>query len=114
MAFCLLIFGAMEMAMAVYAYNYVNFASSEGARYASMRGANYTTPATADSVRTYVRSLAAGLTRTNVVVNTTWSPNNSHGSNVKVEVSYQIVPLVRLALRQNLTVKSTSQAVINH
>lgn len=114
-AFVLLLLGVMEMTMAVYAYNWVNYASSEGVRYASMRGADYEgDPATADSIRTYVRGLAAGLTRNNVQVTTIWSPDNRHGSNVRVRVTYQVVPMVRLVLRQNLTVANTAYAVMSH
>jgi Flp pilus assembly protein TadG len=104
----------MELSMAVYAYNFVNYASSEGARYASMRGADYTTPATQDSIRDYVRGLAAGLTRSRVDVETSWAPNNEHGSNVSVKVSYQVIPLVHLVLRQNMAVSNTAYAVISH
>ncbi len=118
-AFLLLTFGVMEFSMAVFAYNFVSYAAREGARWASVRGSTYVpagttvgTPATADQIRDFVRSQAVGLIANNVTVTTTWSPDNAPGSNVRVAVSYNVIPLVGLALKNNLTVSSAAQLVI--
>lgn len=66
--------GLMNMAFATYTYHYVSEAAREGVRYAVVRGGTTTTPATPDSVETYVRSLAyPGITASNLTVATSWS-----------------------------------------
>jgi Flp pilus assembly protein TadG len=112
LGFMFLTLGMMEFSMAVYAYNFVTYASSVGARWASMHGTNSATPATTDSVQTLVRNQAISLIRSNLSVATTWSPDNQPGSIVQVTVSYTIIPLVHLALRNNMSVRSTSKVVI--
>jgi hypothetical protein len=66
--------GLMNMCMATYTYHYVSEAAREGVRYAIVRGGTVTTPATSDSVQTYVRSLGyPGITSSNMTVTTTWA-----------------------------------------
>jgi Flp pilus assembly protein TadG len=109
LGFVFLSLGLMEFAMAVYAYNFCSYAARDAARYASVHSADSETPATADTVRDFVRNQAVALTRDRVIVNTTWNPDNHAGSEVSVQVSYTVIPLVNLALRNNLSVSSTSR-----
>ena len=109
LGFMFLSLGLMEFSMAVYAYNFVSYAARDAARYASVHGSHSSTPVTADALKTKVRSEAIALTSSNVNVTTTWSPNNTPGSEVKVVVSYTVVPLINLALRNSFQVSSTSR-----
>ena len=113
-AFLLLTFGVMEFAMAAYAYNFCSYAARDATRWASVHGAQSTSPATSDQVTSLVRSEAVGFATNNLSVSTTWLPDNSPGSVVKVSVSYNVVPLVGLALQNTLQVGSTSQMIIVH
>jgi Flp pilus assembly protein TadG len=106
-------FGVMEFAMAIYAYNFCSYAAQDAARWASTRGANYPTPATAGTVQSHVVNQAVGLTNT-VTVITTWLPNNSPGSTVQVTVNYSVVPLTGVTLHGNLQVGSTAQRIISN
>jgi len=51
-------------------------------------------PATADSIKTYVRGRIALLDPTDVTVTPSFAPNNSPGSTVTVSVSYPFVPFL--------------------
>ena len=86
-------FGVFAFCMAMYSYHFVNYVAQEGARFAMVRGAdwsksaahdcptsalpNFTMPysctASQDDVQNYVRSLAApGINPANITVTTTW------------------------------------------
>ena len=110
--FFLLLFAIMNFSLAVYAYNQVSYAAREGTRYAAVRGATAPTPAGSDDVAQFVKSESAGLNAGNMIVNTTWSPDNNPGSFVKVDVQYTfnfVMPFVTLP---QLSLESTSQLVI--
>lgn len=115
-ALCLLLFltifiGIMEFAMGVFTYNFVSYAAREGTRYAATRGSLSGAPATADSVRTRVRSQVVALDPSLLAVATTWNPNNIPGNTVTVDVRYPITPLVGFVLG-NITVGATSTMTI--
>jgi len=112
-SFLFITFGVMEFAMAVYAYNFCNWAAQDAARWASTRGANYPAPASAASVQTYVANEAIGLTNT-LTVTTTWTPNNSPGSTVQVTVTYTVIPLTGVTLHANFQVSGTAQMIISN
>src|SRR5437867_7369664 len=83
--FVTLLFGLVEFGRALFAYSTVSSAAREGVRYATVHGSDSEHPASADVISTYIRSKAVGLQ--NVGVTVTWSPNNSPGSTVSVQVS---------------------------
>lgn len=112
-AFLLIVFGVMEFALAVYAYNFCSYASQDAARWASARGANYPAPVSSSDVQTYVRNQAVALPNS-VNVTTGWNPNNSPGSTVQVTVSYSFVPLAGVTLHSNLQLSSTAIMVITN
>jgi Flp pilus assembly protein TadG len=112
-AFLFITFGVMEFAMAVYGYNFCNWAAEDAARWASTRGANYPTPATAASIQTYVTNEAIGLANS-LTVTTTWTPNNSPGGTVQVTVAYTVIPLTGVTLHANFQVSGTAQMVISN
>jgi Flp pilus assembly protein TadG len=112
-AFLFITFGVIEFAMAIYAYNFCSYAAQDAARWASARGANYPTPASASDVQSHVVNQAVGLTNT-VSVSTTWSPDNKPGGTVQVTVQYSVVPLAGVILHSNLQVSGTAQMVISN
>jgi Flp pilus assembly protein TadG len=112
-AFLFIVFGVMELAMAVYGYNFCHYAAEDASRWASTRGANYPTPATAASVQSYVNNEAIGLTN-ELSVSTTWTPNNQPGSIVQVTVTYTVIPLTGVTLHSNFQVSGTAQMVISN
>jgi Flp pilus assembly protein TadG len=120
-AFLLLTVGVMEFAMAVYAFNFCSYASGEAARWASVRGAQYSSSATPplpaltqQDVTNYVQSQMVALDTSRLSVTASWLPDNNPGSTVQVTVAYTVVPLAFLSLKQNLQVSNTSQTIIVH
>jgi Flp pilus assembly protein TadG len=114
LTFLLLIFGIIEGGFLVWSYNTVAFAARQGTRYAAVRGANNSSPATTATVQTYVQSQAVGLNTTNLTATTTWSPDNTPGNYVTVVVNYQYSPVTALLLGHSLTLTSTSRTVVLH
>lgn len=114
LVFLLLSFGTLDFAWAVYAYNSCSYLAQDAARWSSVNGSLSPTPATAASVTSYVQNEAVGLTSSLLTVNTTWTPNNTPGSVVQVTVGYTLVPLIGLAMKQNIPISSTAQFYINH
>lgn len=115
LGFLMLTLGTMEFAWGVYAYNFCSYAAQDAARYASVNGSLANPAATQDSIAAYVQNEAVALNTSNLTTTASWANNsNVAGSTVSVTVSYVIVPLVGLALKQNLTVSSTADYVITH
>ncbi|MGH9415581.1 MAG: TadE/TadG family type IV pilus assembly protein [Terriglobales bacterium] len=114
-----LMFGMVEMGLALYTYHFVASAARQGARYAIVRGAKCDSwasacPASASDVQTYVRSLDPGaIDASSLNVTTSWSPDNSPGNRVTVTVQYAFglnVPFISAA---TLTMHSSSQMVVS-
>lgn len=112
-SFLFITFGVMEFAMAVYAYNFCNYAAEDAVRWASTRGANYPSPAAAADVQSYVAHEAVGLPNT-LTVTTTWAPDNKPGSIVQITVTYTVIPLTGVTLHANFQVSGTAQMVISN
>jgi len=108
--FLVIIFGIMEFGRMIWQYNVVAFAAKEGARWAAVRGATSSTPATDTTVHDYVISKALGE---DVAVSTTWNPTSKNaGSLVTVQVSETFTPMTNLVPSVSITLRSTSQMII--
>jgi Flp pilus assembly protein TadG len=108
MGFLLMTIGTMEFGWAIYAWQMCITEAQNAARWASVRGSG---AASADDVAAFVRAQSVGV---NLNVSTTWSPNNSPGSEVLVTVTYNFVPMAWLAIQQSITFSSTADMVICH
>lgn len=108
--FFALVFGIMEFGRAIWIYDTVAHLAREGARYAIVRGAESGRATSAGEVETYVQGRAAGMT--NLVVTTTWEPDNEPGSVVQVRVEQTFLPIVPLLPLPSMTLTSTSRMVI--
>ena len=108
-----LVFGIVSFAMTVYTYSFLSNAARDAVRYAIVHGSKSTSPATSDSIQTYVRNEAQGLKASAISVSTTWNPNNSPGSTVNVQVSYSFHPFYPFA-NVTLPLSSSSQMVISY
>ena len=110
-AFFTIVFGTLEFSRLIWQYNIVANAAKEGARWASARGATSDSPATSDSVSTYVQTRVYGMT---VTVTTTWNPTTKKaGSVVTVAVSGSFVPIVPILPQNTITLSSTAQMMIS-
>ncbi len=111
--FVTLVFGIIGMGWGVFIYNQVSELAREATRYAVVRGAGSPSPASAADIQQFVLSRSSGLNPNNLTVTTTWTPDKTAGSVVKIQVAYSLSPLLPLIPQQVLTLKSTSQMVIS-
>ncbi len=108
----LFLFGTINLALAVYAYNFTSYAAREATRYAAVRGSSSSTPAAATDVTNFVFAQAHSLDNSNLKVTTTWSPNNNPGSLVQVQVQYKFIFNMFLVKLSPVNLTSSSQMVI--
>lgn len=125
-----LLFGVIQVSLALNSYLTVSQAAREAARYAMVRGSScsgFTSacPATAANVQTYIQGYGfPGLAGTSITVTTTWpttggactpstTPCNNPGNLVRVNVSYPFSLRVPYIATSALTLQSTSQVVIS-
>ena len=132
------VFGVIDCARAIYTYHFVSYAAQEGARYAMVRGEDWSSScasatsygciASASNVSTYVQSLTPlGITASKVTVTTTWPQTTATGSStgcntaatqnakgclVKVNVSYSFKFMLPYLPTGSLAMASTSDEVI--
>ena len=111
--FIQMVLAVVEAARVMYFYNWVAYAAREGTRYASVSGSSSNHVSTAASIQTFVLNQAVTYDSTNVTVTTTWIPNNSSGSSVKVTVAYAYHPFIGLIFPAALTLTSSSEMVIS-
>lgn len=128
---CLLIFGMMQTALAVYSFHFISEAAREASRYASVRGSSCTSfasacPAQDSDVQNYVQTLSyPGITPANLLATTVWSsfpsktacsPSstcNNPGDLVTVTVTYSFPYSVPFLPSYLWTATSTSALVIS-
>lgn len=84
----LVLLGSIDFARALWAATTLAQAASEAGRYAAIRGAEKTAPATQAEIEAFARDQVVGLQQSDVLVDVTWSPNNTAGSSVTVQVRY--------------------------
>ena len=125
-----LIFGVMEICLALYTYHNISEAAREATRFAIVRGSNCTSWATAcpallPDIQNYVEGLGyPGIDPSKMTVNATWTaypeasscpatgPCNSTGNLVTVKVQYNFplsLPFVSLT---TIPMSSTSAMII--
>ena len=95
MSFMLLLMGLVEFGRAVWTFNTLSHAVSQGARFATVHGSGNPvmvngTDGTANAIRTVVRNNAIGLDSSQVTVNTAWAPNNDRGSEFTITATYPL------------------------
>jgi Flp pilus assembly protein TadG len=108
----MLIFGMMNCAIAVYDYNFVSFAAREATRYAAVRGSSSASAASTTDISNFVIAQSKGLNGSKIAVSTSWIPDNSPGSTVRVQVSYPFTVAIPFMNGNLLNFSSTSQLVI--
>ncbi len=109
-----LFFGIINLALALYCYDFVCYGAQQAVRYATVHGSTATQPVSAAGVQTYVDGLVGGVLNTNsLTVTTTWAPNNKPGSVVAVVVSYNFPPLTSLVSSVTIPLTRTAAMVIS-
>lgn len=132
---CMMLFGIVEVSLAVYTYDFVSEAARDGARYAIVRGANCTglpdcNISTSGPIQTHIQSLnypaintsnltvtATYLTAATAPPNMTWSSCSGSGCNkignaVNVQVQYPFQLNVPFWKSVTINLSNSSQMVI--
>jgi len=112
--FFMFVFGVMDFGRMIYTYHFVSNAACQATRYAIVRGSASTDPATATEVADYVKSMIPeGINPNSITVSTSWSPDNSPGSSVKVQVSDNFHFMTPVLAKYHMTLSDASQMVIS-
>jgi Flp pilus assembly protein TadG len=127
-----MLFGIIELSLALYTYNYVSDAAREGTRYAIVRGSSCSVltncNVTSAQIQTYVQQLGyPGINAANTTATATWlSPSsstpvtwtacgstcNTPGDAVQVRVTYSFLLSVPFVPGRTLSLQSSSMMVI--
>ncbi|QNI34946.1 pilus assembly protein [Alloacidobacterium dinghuense] len=131
-----LLFGIIQIAFALYTYDFASEGAREGTRYAIVRGSSSCTNtpnltncnATAAQIQNYVKGLGyPGINSSNLTVTTTWytasaEPTswsicssgtcNAPGNAVQVAVTYAMPLWIPFWKRQTVNISSNSQMII--
>ena len=110
----ILLFAITQLGIAVYTWNSIDYATRCAARYAMVHGANSVSPATSNSVQSYVDGLVVGLDPSALSVTTTWTPDNNPGSSVKIQVQYNFNPVAPFVSSLTLPLSSTAVTTITN
>ena len=119
-AVLLLLFGMIDLGIAVYAYNTLAEAVRAGTRYGVVHGARATKPAgplaNDRQVEDVVRSYAPGFIPAKLTVTSTWPDgDNEPSSHITVSANYNYTPTVTALLGfKTLKLSSTSNMSIVH
>ena len=129
------VFGVIDFSRALYTYHFVSYAAEQGARYAMVRGGDWTSScssytsyactASTANVQSYVQSLTPpGITASSVSATPTWPGTTVSGSTtgcsvttdqgclVKVKVSYAFHFMLPYLPVAGLSMTATSEQVI--
>ena len=112
MVFAVLVAGILQLGLAGAISNTVSFAAQRAARYASVRGSASGHAATATDVQSMARQYAAPFNGTGLSVTVTWTPNNSPGSTVTVNVACSLTPSLLPITKTALNLKATAARTI--
>ncbi len=82
----LLLVGMLDVGRALWFTSTLDHAAREGARYASLRGAESLRPASDAEIQAFVRNRAIGIDPSRLTVSVAWAPNSYSGGTVTVQV----------------------------
>ena len=113
--FSVLLFGIIDMSRLMLMYHHVGNAAREGTRYAIVHGSTSLTPASADNVVNYIKSISpVDPNKMNAL--TTWPDGNSNapGKHVIVKVTYPFTFILPVLSGYTITLSSQSEMVISY
>ena len=112
--FGLVLLGLVDVSRVMLTYHTLTHASEVAARYASVRSGTSTSPATTDMITDRVLESSVGLEESKVDVTATWSPSNSRGSTVRVEVAYAFTPVTPVVPWDTINLVGSAEARISN
>lgn len=85
----ILTIGTIDVGRMVWSASMLHHVAREATRFASIRGADSASPASANDVQSFVNDQLIGVLPNEVTVTTNWTPNNNTGGTVQVQLDYQ-------------------------
>lgn len=112
--FIMVVFGIVQFSLILFGYNNATYASRIAMRYAVVHGSTSSTPCTSPTISGIVTPLLWGAPSGGYTVTTTWTPNNTPGSTVSINVTIQYFPTLPFfgAGKQKFTVGTTAWGTI--
>jgi Flp pilus assembly protein TadG len=102
--------GVVNAALVIYTWNATAYAARSATRYAIVHGSTASYACTSTDLKNIVYNSLPGLRK--ATVTTTWSPNNSPGSTINVNVKLTFSTFVPFIKSQTLALASSSQMTI--
>ena len=112
--FAMLVLGLVDVSRAMLTYHTLTHASEVAARFAAVRSGTSTTPATVGLITDRVLESSVGLDPGKLDVNATWSPSNSRGAVVRVEVAYEFSPVTPVLPWDTIDLVGSAEARISN
>ena len=110
--FALLTVGVVDYGRFMHARSAMENAAHDSVRWASIHGSDSDAPATVNSLEAYVHSNLIGLDISALTITPTWSPNNAPGSEITVELTYQVSPVMSIIPDNLMVIRSRSRTRI--
>ena len=107
------ILGLVDLGRGVAARAALGYAARAGTRYASVRSSTSQDPATLAKIAQHVRDRVEGLDPEQVQVAAVWTPANTRGARVQVNVVYSYAPIIPF-LPDSIQLQSSSEVLISN
>ncbi len=112
--FLSLVIGTVEIGRVLYTTHALGYAAREGVRYAMVRGADNPTPATTTNIEDIVKARATALDPAKMVIAVTYAPDNSPGSLVTVQVTYDHEFFMPFYSFESINLTNSSQRIVTY
>jgi len=110
--FILIVYGFVQIAFVLFGYNNLTYASRVAIRYAVMHGSTATYTCTATDIQNMITPLLWGAPSSGATVTTNWSPNNSPGSTVSINVTVKYNSVIPFTTLHSFTIGATAYGVV--
>ena len=109
-----IVVGLLEISRVMFTSHSLDFAVREATRYAIVRSATSTAPATTSSIQDVVTTRGTALDPTKLTVTVSYAPNNAPGSVVTVQANYDFQFLAPLIPIGPVSLTSSSQMIVTN
>ncbi len=110
--FILIVYGFVQIALVLFGYNNLTYASRVAMRYAVIHGSTATYTCTATDIQNMVTPLLWGAPYAGITVTTNWSPNKSPGGAVSIGVTVKYKSVIPFSTTQGFTIGTTAYGVV--
>jgi len=112
--FIMLFLGVVDFARAMWTHNTLEHAAREVVRYASVHSQDSGDPVSQADITRYAHNRIVGLDVERLTVRTTYTPSNTMGAKVQVDLTYNFTPVVPIMPDAVKTLVGTSQMRITY